>query len=1042
MTPYRFELTALTKNGGPLTKRISITENGALLSSGSHCVMTIGQAFRLPLADIGALAEVIDRLKPENAIALGRLRPGLQDRTLILTQFRLASADPAQTAIARTKEHFRYEPEQPALALLDFDQKGMPAEVAERINRLGGFEQAVASVLPSIGLVGRLTRASTSAGLYRTDTGMTFPGSGGLHCYLGIRDGGDLERFLNDLHCRLFTAGFGWLTVSKGGQLLERSIIDRVVGSPERLVFEGPPILVPPLAQDAEARRPIAVEGGLLDTVAACPPLTILETSDYQATRTRQAAMLSTEVESARANFIRQQGARIAERTGMSSARAARIVERQSAGVLLPDVILPFDDPELQGVTVGDVLADPERYVDETLADPLEGIDYGRCKAKIMRRASGELWIHSFAHGRTTYELKPDFAAVQAVLHAARPDDAADTFVRISLAADLTASEIERLLEIAARKGGGKRTLQSMLKMARAEAAKANAKQRHEQQLAERCDPRPRVPAPAPDSEWLPVVELLNAVHGRSRADEPPMRNRNGDLVQIRSSSTPSLHMLASGDNVELPPPSQMQIYTLTEPEVAEVIERHIEFGQDTREGWRPVHLGAQFVRHFANRSDGALPIVTGIASLAIVLPDGQLLRARGFDRDSGIVFRIPAAVKLPEPGKCDGLAAAMAMDFLINQWLVDVATDYPGKCILIACALTIIERMALPERPAFFVTAGQRGGGKTTVLHMVATAVLGARAAAAAWSPNDEERRKALFAYLGAGLPFLVWDNIPLGAAINCASIEKALTTETYSDRVLGESRHLEVPAYTIMAFTGNNVTARGDMASRSLSVRLNIDRTDPENREFEHADPIAWTEQHRVEILSALYTILLANPRFAEVNKTPRETRFKAWWHLVGAAVEYAAQQHAEREQNSANRPLSAPSPCSATPIRFRDLFLDGEADDEVQSALIVVLETLRTRFGTWTFQASDIAQFAGDMDPEAIDFRAALELASGKVLPIITSTTIAWRLKAIKDRPVDVVEQTLVLRFAADKRQGGYYSVSTLEGGKPRGILGVQD
>jgi hypothetical protein len=50
------------------------------------------------------------------------------------------------------------------------------------------------------------------------------------------------------------------------------------------------------------------------------------------------------------------------------------------------------------------VLANPDRFVGETLADPLEGIEYGRCKAKIMRRADGSLWIHSFAHGRTVYE--------------------------------------------------------------------------------------------------------------------------------------------------------------------------------------------------------------------------------------------------------------------------------------------------------------------------------------------------------------------------------------------------------------------------------------------------------------------------------------------------------------------------------------------------------------------------------------------------------------------------------------------------------------
>ena len=55
---------------------------------------------------------------------------------------------------------------------------------------------------------------------------------------------------LKALHARCWLAGFGWMMVGAGGQLLERSIVDRVVGAPERLIFEGPPLVVPPLEQD------------------------------------------------------------------------------------------------------------------------------------------------------------------------------------------------------------------------------------------------------------------------------------------------------------------------------------------------------------------------------------------------------------------------------------------------------------------------------------------------------------------------------------------------------------------------------------------------------------------------------------------------------------------------------------------------------------------------------------------------------------------------------------------------------------------------
>ena len=61
-------------------------------------------------------------------------------------------------------------------------------------------------------------------------------------------------------------------------------------------------------------------------------------------------------------------------------------------------------------MTVAEVLADPDKFVGETLADPLEGTDYGRCKAKVMRAHDGTLVIHSspMAAACTTFGMTLD----------------------------------------------------------------------------------------------------------------------------------------------------------------------------------------------------------------------------------------------------------------------------------------------------------------------------------------------------------------------------------------------------------------------------------------------------------------------------------------------------------------------------------------------------------------------------------------------------------------------------------------------------------
>jgi hypothetical protein len=78
-----------------------------------------------------------------------------------------------------------------------------------------------------------------------------------------------------------------------------------------------------------------------------------------------------------------------------------------------------------------------------------------------------------------------------------------------------------------------------------------------------------------------------------------------------------------------------------------------------------------------------------------------------------------------------------------------------PQKCL----SFTLSERKT--SGPGFSIIGGKRGGGKTTTLNMVSTATLGTPAPAAAWSTNEEERRKALLSYFLEDDPFVVFDNI-----------------------------------------------------------------------------------------------------------------------------------------------------------------------------------------------------------------------------------------------------------------------------------------
>jgi hypothetical protein len=192
--------------------------------------------------------------------------------------------------------------------------------------------------------------------------------------------------------------------LSSAGSFLERALVDKACGSPERLIFEAPPVIIAPLEQ--APRLAVAYEGEVLDTLAACPPLSAAEIDRVEELKEIEKVRLKPESEATRAKWSESHIKRIAA-TGMpepwARAQVGRWLDKQE---LSGDYPLPFDDPKLFGATVDTVLSSPGRFIGMTLADPIEGVAYGKGKAIVYRRENATLFVNSFAHGGATYELK------------------------------------------------------------------------------------------------------------------------------------------------------------------------------------------------------------------------------------------------------------------------------------------------------------------------------------------------------------------------------------------------------------------------------------------------------------------------------------------------------------------------------------------------------------------------------------------------------------------------------------------------------------
>lgn len=159
-----------------------------------------------------------------------------------------------------------------------------------------------------------------------------------------------------------------------------------------------------------------------------------------------------------------------------------------------------------------------------------------------------------------------------------------------------------------------------------------------------------------------------------------------------------------------------------------------------------------------------------------------------------------------------------------------------------------------------------------------------------------------------------------------------------------------------------------------------------------------------------------------------------------MIGSAVEYAAKQHLAAIERDGVADAREPRPEN---VDFKRMLLNTEDNEEESSSLASVLDTLRRQWPSATlFQAGDVVtrifrisgygiNFSEDQTEAAAGFKAALELACGKTIPIVSAPAINWKLQAIKDTPAVIDGHTFVLRYVKPNRdgRGGEFKVETM-------------
>jgi hypothetical protein len=245
------------------------------------------------------------------------------------------------------------------------------------------------------------------------------------------------------------------------------------------------------------------------------------------------------------------------------------------------------------------------------------------------------------------------------------------------------------------------------------------------------------------------------------------------------------------------------------------------------------------------------------------VRPDGSICQKSGYDSatETYLLLAEEMTIDVPECPSSEDVAEALKL--LTVEWLGDLFTGMPGdadRANTLALILTPLIRGLVPLAPLAIVNGLQMGVGKNLLADLVSLLSTGLPAQPLPYSAQDDEVRKVITAAFRAGKTLQVFDE---AHNIEGASLARAITAITYTDRILGVSNNAEFPNKVTWMALGNNVSVNGDMSRRVYIIRLAPQGENPQDRnadDFRHPDIRGWTAQHRSELLQAALTLIRA--------------------------------------------------------------------------------------------------------------------------------------------------------------------------------------
>jgi hypothetical protein len=291
-----------------------------------------------------------------------------------------------------------------------------------------------------------------------------------------------------------------------------------------------------------------------------------------------------------------------------------------------------------------------------------------------------------------------------------------------------------------------------------------------------------------------------------------------------------------------------------------------------------PIEVARSLVARATTWSN--IPILAGVVETPMLRPDGSVFDQPGYDPRTGLLFD-PGGVDFPpipdEPTRDDALAAL--------ETVMDVLSDFPfvneaSLAVALSGLMTPFIRRACPIVPLHVYTAGMMGSGKSALASIPSYIATGRPPPMMSQADPTEEKKRTL-ALLMSGRSIIVYDN--LVDELKSSALSIALTSETYSGRVLGVSEMADPRSMASFYVTGNNAVLSEDLTTRALICALDPDCERPERRKFKIDDLRKEVPERRGKLASAILTMVRGYLAAGEPEGKVPSSRFRHHDRLV---------------------------------------------------------------------------------------------------------------------------------------------------------------